>query len=306
MNSELPIFAEVILTTEYYMNSVKKINPELLKKIKLVIFDVDGTLLSDEGTIGEKSFTLIKELIKSEIKISLASGRLHSALVEIANSIGTSTPLISLDGALIKNGKGDIIVHKSALRKSIVNKSIELAEKYFVNIALCHSEAIYYTENNSLIPMILDKFGALYKEVDSYDSCKENTLEIVFAGDNRRTMEYLRDRLSFPFAFGTSVSFFRSHSHDNIYYLEIKKSGSTKAKGLMRLLKYLELNPSDVMVIGDWYNDIPMFETKAFKVAMANAVPELKRMADCVLSKTNNEDGTSEILEALLNAKRKK
>ncbi|MFN3873226.1 MAG: Cof-type HAD-IIB family hydrolase [Ignavibacterium sp.] len=288
------------------MNPGKRINSEQLKKIKLAVIDVDGTLVSDDGIIGDKSLSLLKGLLENDVKISLASGRLHSALVEIANIIGTTTPLISLDGALIKNSKGDVIVHKSTLRNGIVKKSIELAEKYFVNIALCHSEAIYYTENNSLIPMILDKFGALYREVDSYNSYMKDALEIVFAGDNKRTMEYLRDRLSFPFAFGTSVSFFRSHSHDNIYYLEIKKSGSTKAKGLMRLLKHLKLNTSDAIVIGDWYNDIPMFETKAFKVAMANAVPELKRMADYVLSKSNNEDGISEILEALLNSKRNK
>lgn len=288
------------------MKPTKRIYSELLKKIELVVFDVDGTLLNDDGLIGEKSLTLMKELMNNEVKISLASGRLHSALVDIAKIIGTPTPLISLDGALIKNVNGDLVIHKSALRKTIINKSIELAEKYFVNIALCHSEAIYYTENNSIIPMILDKSGTLYKEVESYNDFVENTLEIVFAGDNRRTMEYLRDRLSFPFAFGTAVSFYRSHSHDNIYYLEIKKSGSTKAKGLMRLLKHLKLKPENAMVIGDWYNDIPMFETKAFKIAMANAIFELKRMSDYVLTKSNNEDGTSEILEVLLNSKKKK
>lgn len=288
------------------MNDIRRINPEKLNQIKLVVFDVDGTLVNDEGIIGEKSLGLIKELMNYDVKISLASGRLHSALVEIAEIIGTSTPLISLDGALIKDKQGNQVIHQSGIRKKIVNLSVELAEKYFVNVALCHSEAIYYTENHSLIPMILDKFGALYKEVDSYKNYINNTLEIVFAGDNRRTMEYLRDRLSFPFAFGTSVSFFRSHSHDNIYYLEIKKSGSTKAKGLERLLKHLKLSQQNVMVVGDWYNDIPMFETKSFKVAMANAVPELKRMADFVLSKSNNEDGISEILEALLKSKRKK
>lgn len=288
------------------MNSIRKINSEKLKQIKLVVFDVDGTLLSDDGVIGEKSLALIKELMNHNVKISLASGRLHSALIDIAEIIGTSTPLISLDGALIKNKEGNHIVHQSGLRKKIVNTSIELAEKYFVNVALCHSEAIYYTENHSLIPMILDKFGALYREVDSYSNYINNTLEIVFAGDNKRTMEYLRDRLSFPFAFGTSVSFFRSHSHENIYYLEIKKSGSTKAKGLMRLLKHLKLDQSNAMVIGDWYNDIPLFETKSFKVAMGNAIPELKRMADLVLPKSNNEDGIAEILEALLKSKRKK
>jgi len=288
------------------VNSKLKRLSERINNIKLVVFDVDGTLVNDDGIIGEKSLSMIKKLLNYDIKISLASGRLHSALVEIAEMIGTPVPLISLDGALIKNKQGDKIVHQSVLRKKIVNKSIELAEKYLVNIALCHSEAIYYTENNSFIPMMLDKFGALYREVDSYNNYINNTLEIVFAGDNRRTMEYLRDRLSFPFALGTSVSFFRSHSHENIYYLEIKKSGSTKAQGLKRLLKYLDINEKDALVIGDWYNDIPMFETDAFKVAMANAVPELKQKADYVLSKSNNEEGITEIIEALLISKTKK
>lgn len=288
------------------MNSKLKRLSDRINNIKLVVFDVDGTLVNDDGIIGEKSLSMIKKLLNYDIKISLASGRLHSALVEIAEMIGTPVPLISLDGALIKNKQGDKIVHQSVLRKKIVNKSIELAEKYLVNIALCHSEAIYYTENNSFIPMMLDKFGALYREVDSYNNYINNTLEIVFAGDNRRTMEYLRDRLSFPFALGTSVSFFRSHSHENIYYLEIKKSGSTKAQGLKRLLKYLDINEKDALVIGDWYNDIPMFETDAFKVAMANAVPELKQKADYVLSKSNNEEGITEIIEALLISKTKK
>lgn len=282
------------------MKSVSNNIFEKLKDIRLIVIDVDGTLVANDGTIGEKSIELIHKLQKKNIYVSLASGRLHSALIEIAGILKINTPLISLDGAMIKNLKGDQIVHQSKLRNSIVEKSLELSEKYFVNIALCHSDAIYYTEHNTLIPSILDKYGALYKEVESYNPYIEGTLEIVFAGDNRKTMEYLRDRLSFPFALGTSASFFRSHTYDNIYYLEIKKSGSTKAKGLLRLLRYLRLKESQTIVVGDWYNDIPMFETKALKVAIGNAIPELKKMSDLILSKTNDEDGVSEILELLM------
>lgn len=287
------------------MNSVKRINPEQLKKIKLIVIDVDGTLVRNDGVIGEKVISALHALQQEDVYITLASGRLHSALVDIAVILKTNLPIISLDGALIKNRKGESIVYQSALREKIVRKALELSERYFINIALCHADAIYYTEHNSAIPLMLDKLGALFKQVDSYDSYLNGTLELVFAGDNRRTMEYLRDKLSFPFTLGTSVSFFRSHSHENIYYLEIKKSGSTKAKGLKRLLKYLNIDETQTLVIGDWYNDIPLFETKAVKVAMGNAVSELKKMSDLVLHGTNDDDGIIEILELILNIKRK-
>lgn len=287
------------------MKSPKNINYEKLNNIKLLVIDVDGTLVRNDGTISDKTINLIRDLQKEDVYITLASGRLHSALIDIAITLKTDTPLISLDGALIKNYKGDRIVFQSTLRKKVVTKAIELSERYFINIALCHADAIYYTEHNSAIPAILDKLGALFKEVNSYSDYINGSLELVFAGDNRKTMEYLRDKLSFPFTFGTSVVFFRSHSHDNIYYLEIKKSGSTKAKGLKRLLNYLNLSETQSLVIGDWYNDIPLFKTKAFKVAMGNAVSELKNLSDIVLSETNDNDGITEILELLLNTKRK-
>ena len=119
------------------------------------------------------------------------------------------------------------------------------------------------------------------------------------------TVKYLRDKFSFPFTIGCSLSFFKSHTYEDIYYLEIRRSGSTKGKALTRLARHLKIDIENTAVIGDWYNDISLFETKALKVAVQNAVAELKYNADIVLEKTNNEDGVSEFLEALLKAKTK-
>lgn len=275
----------------------------LLGNIKLVVFDLDGTLVDNSGSVGQNSLNLIKHLQDLNVNISLASGRLHSAMVETGNILQIKTPIISLDGSLIQDLKGRKVIHQSFLNKKQVQKAIKFSEDYLVNIALCHSDAIYYTETNSVIPILMDKYGALYKEVESYHNFTERTLEIVFASDNKRTVEYIRDKFSFPYAFGSSTAFFKSQTHDNIYYLEIRRSGSSKAKGFYRLLKHLRIKEKDAVVIGDWYNDIPLFKTKALKIAMQNAVPELKRMATYVLKKTNDEDGTAEFLEALLKAK---
>ncbi|MCU0342416.1 MAG: HAD family hydrolase [Ignavibacterium sp.] len=275
-----------------------------LKEIELVIFDVDGTLVNDEGEIGDRTKQLIMVLKKFGVLFSFASGRLHSALIPIAEELKIHIPLISLDGTVIKSVAGKQFIYRSFLKESQVKKAIEYSEKYLINIALCHTEAIYYTEQNSIIPKLMDKFGATYQEVSSYDDYTAQTLEIVFAGDNRRAVEYVRDKFSFPLSFGTSISFFRSQTHEGIYYLEVRRSGSSKGKAMQRLLKYLSIKENKTAVIGDWYNDLSLFETKGIKVALKNAIPELKKNADYTLTKSNNEEGVTEFLEALLNAKK--
>ena len=274
-----------------------------LEKIELVIFDVDGTLVNDNGELGKRTKKYIRDLKKLGVLFSFASGRLHSALTPLAEELKINTPLISLDGSLIKSTAGKNFVYRSFLKQKHVKKAIDYSEKYLLNIALCHTEAIYYTNQHSVIPKLLDKFGATYKEVKSYGDLTKETLEIVFAGDNRRTVEFIRDKLSFPFTLGISISFFKSQSHEGIHYLEVRRSGSSKGKALHRLLKYLKIKEEKTVVIGDWYNDISLFETKAIKVAPKNAIPELKKKANYILNKTNNEEAVTDLLEALLKAK---
>lgn len=279
------------------------LNLDKLKNIELVLFDVDGTLVNDYGELGERTKKIIMNLKKFGVNFSFASGRLHSALIPLAEELKLYSPLISLDGTVIKSIAEKDFVYRSYLKENHVKKAIELSERYMVNIALCHNDVIYYTEQNSVIPKLMDKFGAPYQEVESYDNLTDKTLELVFASDNRPAVAYIRDKFIFPFSLGISISFFRSQTHDNIYYLEIRRSGSSKGKAMKRLLKHLKIQEEKTAVLGDWYNDISMFESKALKIAPANAISELKRKADIVLKKSNNEEAAAVFLEKLLKVK---
>ena len=277
---------------------------DVLKKLKIVVFDLDGTLLADNGTIGEDTRTLIKKLKEYDVRFTFATGRLHSAITYMAEDLELKVPLVSLDGSLIKSYPEGKTLFESFVKKRHVKKTLDYVKQYTLNIALCHADAIYYTEENYIITQLMEKFGARYEQVDSYEDYFDKTLEISIAGDNKNFMKYIWERMSFPYSFGLKSSYFKSHRHDNIYYVEIRKKNASKGSGMLRLLKYLKLNPNEAAVVGDWYNDISLFKTKAFKVALANAVPEIKRMADLITERSNNEDGTAEFLERLLKAKR--
>jgi 5-amino-6-(5-phospho-D-ribitylamino)uracil phosphatase len=109
--------------------------------------------------------------------------------------------------------------------------------------------------------------------------------------------------MHFPYVFGLNTSYFKSQTYDGIYYLEIRRKHTSKGKGFQRLLKKMKIKESNAAVVGDWYNDISLFKTGALKVTLSNGVPEIKRMADIITSRSNNEDGTAEFLEMILKAK---
>jgi Cof subfamily protein (haloacid dehalogenase superfamily) len=275
-----------------------------LKNIKLIVTDIDGTLVDDNGKLGSESKKLLMELMKHDVSISLATGRLHSATTELAKELSLNGYIISLDGAVIKEYKNDRTIFESFLKHRHVKKAISISNDLLVNIVLCHASSIYYTEYNSVIPSLLSKYGALYKQVNSYEEYLSGTLEIVCASDIKDSIKRMEERFNFPYSVGCSTSYFRSKKNENIFYLEIRKTGSSKGKALEKLLKHISLKAEQTAVIGDWYNDITLFETKALKVAVANAIPELLNKADVVTGKTNNEDGVAEFFEMVLKSKR--
>ena len=279
---------------------------EILKNIQVVVSDIDGTLLTDDGFVDKESQKLISELPKHGVHFTVATGRLHSAITGLAFDLGIDIPLISMDGALIKSYPEGEILFESFVKEKYVRKAVTLADTYLLNIALCHDDAIYYTERNSVIPQIMDKFGAVYEEAGSYDDYYDRTLEVVFASDYKNNLRYVYNRLGFPYTFGLDRSFFRSQRHDNIYYLEIRNKGTSKGMGFKRLLKDLNIKEANAAVIGDWYNDLSLFKVGGFKVAISNAVAEVKRQADFITTKDNNNGGVGEFVEMILQAKTSK
>lgn len=279
------------------------IDARTLKKLKLIVLDIDGTLLNENGEVLPETIRLAKELQKKGVRFTFASGRLHSAMTQFAEILGINTPMISMDGAFIKGYPNGEIISQTFIPVAKVRKAVEYAEQYLIKFAICLPDKIYYTEHNAIIPDLVDKFGAQFEETDSYEQLLDSALEILFISDMRRNLKFIRKKLSFPHTFGLITSYSKSLLNDGLYFLEVKKKGSTKASGLLRLVKHLKISIHETAVIGDWYNDISLFETDAVKVALDNAVGDLKDRADIITKGDNNNGGLAEFFEAVLKAK---
>ena len=106
------------------------------KNIKLIVSDIDGTLVNDANEISSLTVDLVKKLKQKNILFSLASQRVHSSIVPLANELDIQIPFASLNGSLIQDSKGKVILNKSLIDKKYVEKAIDLAEKNYIKIAL--------------------------------------------------------------------------------------------------------------------------------------------------------------------------
>ncbi|PKL84197.1 MAG: hypothetical protein CVV24_01100 [Ignavibacteriae bacterium HGW-Ignavibacteriae-3] len=280
------------------------LNKEILRRIKLVVFDLDGTLLDDDGNISDETVDLIHQLSALGVQFSIATGRLLSAVTDIADRLKIEIPLITLDGTLIQRSPGGDNIFESYLPAKYVSRALRLADQYLLKIVLCHDSAVYYTEGNDHSPIFRSKAGAKFKQVASYDNYLKGTLEIVLAGEYQDSMRYVAKKMTFPYTFGIRSSYYKSQSEGGTYFLEIRKLGCSKGEGLKKLIRHLKIKIQHTAVIGDWYNDKSLFETEALKVAVSNAVPEIRKMADMVTNKNNNEGGVAEFLKMLLQTKK--
>src|SRR3989304_8135737 len=102
-------------------------NSQSLKNLQLIVTDIDGTLLNDDGKLGTESKKLIKELMNHNVVFSLATGRLHSAATELAAELSLNGYIISLDGAAIKDYKNDKTIFESFIKTGRVKKAVSIS-----------------------------------------------------------------------------------------------------------------------------------------------------------------------------------
>ncbi len=268
-----------------------------LKDIKLIVIDIDGTLVDSEGNVGEKTLRLAKELKKQNILCTLSSARSFHFSSHIADDMEIDIPFVTLDGALIKNRNGQT-VFKGVIKNTVINKAIKLAENNYGKITMCDEFNLFVTPRNAVVKEFT-RLSTPVKEVRDFSSVKD-ILEILIYCEDKVSVKAIKHNFSFFDNYGISMSVTKSPTHE-YYLLTIKRKGSNKLESVKRLVKHLGLSKKNVAVIGDWHNDMPLFDYGAYNIAVQNAIPELKRKADYVTKSTNNEDAVGEVLEIVHN-----
>ncbi|WP_189655122.1 HAD family hydrolase [Bacillus sp. HNG] len=245
--------------------------------IKLIVSDLDGTLLQENNTVKSEDAEALKQALQEGLQISIATGRMDTEIKEVLTSIGQNFHRISQNGAFAST-----IDEKSIFSRTFTTETAEsiykrVLDPKFVTI-VCSYDTNYTHENNEYVegvqkrmfhPIIIDpEIGSKFNEV--------KPSKITLIGFENDIIE-IHKRLSNEFK--DEVDIFISETH----VLDIMPKQISKGNAIKKLLEDLSLKPEEMACIGDSFNDIPMFRLTPYSFVMSTAHDDVKKEAKFVV-----------------------
>lgn len=258
--------------------------------IRLVISDMDGTLIDRDEVLTEKAMRIAEELRKKGILFTIATGRAECMAGEYVKKMNIQIPYIACNGATIM--KGDTVLQRKQIPLKGLKALMEKADS--MNMSLVYTAAgkeLVYRET----PWILGQqreFGR-YFHIHAPTGNEWEHMQI----DKLMVMDEVRDGAiailedmcrELPKIYG-----FTRYTNKSV---EIVSCDSTKASALKELARLLDISPRDVLAVGDHQNDIEMLQFSGIGAVVGNATEDAKKAADYVASAWCI-DGVGEILE---------
>ena len=261
--------------------------------IKLIMSDIDGTILDQNHQLDSHLLELMPLLKQSEIPFVLASARSPLGIAPISKELGiTDFPIASYNGALISTG--DKILSQHTINKKELLLLHDFLTKEFptVSINVYSGKDWYVNTLDKWVEIEAQITGESPKVTSLADFLQEekNLIHKLLLIDNAATIQKLKETLAtidFP-----QTDFYLSK--DN--YLEVTHNQVSKKQALLELANYYQLSLTEIMSIGDNYNDIPMIETAGLGVAMGNAPTDVKVCANKVTD-SNDQNGVSKAIK---------
>jgi len=263
-------------------------------------------LVRNNGTVGARTRRALQAAVRQGIKVVVCTGRRFRTTLPILAQLELAVPVIVHGGHLIKDTRTRETLHHTYLPKELCLETVRFLKRHglppIVYVDLFaqgtdiflendqdgHPYHLQYLERNRQYCLFVGELTRLY--------CPQ-TIHVGALAD-RASLEQIDGQLAREF--GDTIRHLVIHNEaDAGAFLEILSPGTSKWRALSMLLTAEAILPEQVIGIGDEINDLELITHAGLGVAMGNAIPALKAVADYV-TLTNEEDGVAHVVEQFL------
>lgn len=261
--------------------------------IKLIVSDMDGTLLNDQHEVSQRFFDQFEALKKKDIHFIAASGRQMQSIQTKLKKIENDISIIAENGSIITYNKNTEVLLE--LGKADVETAIHLLRKvkkcYPV---LCGKSTAYVETNDTEFISKLAEYYTEYTVVEDLTKISQDAFLKIAAYHFESSETYIYPRVK--------------HLADHLQvvvsganWVDISHPEANKGYALKKLQEDLGVTSEHTVVFGDYNNDLEMLQLADFSFAMANAHPQVKNTARFT-TKSNNERGVEYILDQIISS----
>ena len=267
-------------------------------KYKLLVLDVDGTLLNDEREISKRTLAALLKVQQMGVRIVLASGRPTYGLMPLAKTLELGNYggfVLSYNGCQIIKAQNGEILFERRINPEMLPYLEKKARKNGFAIFTYHDDTLItdspdneYIKNEALLNNLKIIREDEFSTAIDFAPCK-----CMLVSDKEKALigleQHWEKRLP-----GT-LDAFRSEP----YFLEVVPCGVNKANTLGALLEHLGVTREEVIAVGDGVCDVTMLQLAGMGVAMGHSQDSVKVCADYVTA-SNEEDGVALAVEKLI------
>lgn len=269
------------------MTSGRKSNQRALK---LAAIDLDGTLLTPQGTLTARNARAVGRACAAGVSVVLATGKSRASAAWIIEELDMHMPGVFTQGTTVYDAEG-AIWHSTTLSDHAAAGVLRFAEArsfsylvYWGQRLLINDDAPFrrqmHEQYDEPLPEVV---GSLLPRVGDLEINKIVVYDPVDNGEARRALQELCED--------------QAHVTQAVkHFVEILPAEASKGAGLRWLLAQMDVAPEQALAIGDGENDIEMLKMVGVGVAMGNAHPRVKAVADEMVG-TNEESGVAQALE---------
>ncbi|MFV0585735.1 Cof-type HAD-IIB family hydrolase [Bacteroides reticulotermitis] len=264
-------------------------------KYKLLVLDVDGTLLDNSKEISKRTLAALVKVQQMGVRVVLASGRPTYGLMPLAKTLELGNYggyILSYNGCQVINAKDGTLLFERRINPEML--------PYLEKKARKNGFSMFTYNENILVTNDPDNAHIQYEaQLNNLEIVREDNFSIavdfapckcMLVSDDEEALVGLEEHWKRRLA-GT-LDAFRSESH----FLEVVPCGIDKANTLGALMEMLGVKSEEVIAIGDGVCDVTMIQMAGMGVAMGNAQESVKRCAEMVTA-SNEEDGVAIAVE---------
>lgn len=285
--------------------------------IKLIVSDMDGTLLNERIEVSDANAQAVKRAQNEGIDFVIATGRDYSGGYSIAQKKDIVCPFIGLNGAEYFDTSGSLKYSRGLDKKSVRNL-MDLFSDYPVYFELMTNKGLYSDNKEQHLEHLRDILTDINpnlteSDIEKYKHLYLNQKKATFVSDYKHVVNDERmyiskisvQSLSGPSKLRPLRDLIEQEVSDiavtasSRKNLEINHEKATKGYAVSQYAKINDIGPDEVMTLGDNINDLSMLEWAKYGTAMENAVPEAKEAARFTTS-SNAHNGVAEAISRVL------
>lgn len=262
-----------------------------LSKVKLIVTDMDGTLLNSEHNVSNLFFEQFEILKAKNIKFVAASGRQYHSILQKLESIKEHITIVAENGAYVIANDQELFVN--ALDKKDVLELIHISQQIpDTHIVLCGKKRAYFLKESVEFKNTVTEYYSEYELVESFEELpNDDFLKIAlchYDGSEANIYPHLK-HIEGDWQIKVSGEL----------WVDIALQANHKGNALTRIQEQYGITDEETMAFGDYQNDVEMLKKAKFSFAMENAHQDVKKVANYG-TLSNDNLGVESVLDKLI------